>query len=73
LKFAGYPTILFLLTVVASIDSFVSIVMMKSMPFLNREVWFDGYFQHILPNETISEEKKMIHFGMCYYIISKNI
>ncbi|CAB3988511.1 Hypothetical predicted protein [Paramuricea clavata] len=40
-----------------------------SLPFHNREVWFNGYFQHILPTETISEEKKIIHVGMCYYSI----
>ena len=45
----------------------------QSLPFHNREIWLNGYFEHILPTETVSEEKQLTHVGMFYYIMSKNI
>ena len=36
----------------------------QCQPFHDREVWSNGYFQYILPTQTVSQDSKLIHVGM---------
>ena len=36
----------------------------QCQPRHDREIWFNGYFQYILPTQSVSEDRKLICIGM---------